>query len=425
MNDVKKQGVEKQYVEKQYVSTRPRFVSRRFSSTLFLDVVLSLLIAVPLSAQKPGNFDQQMRENQRRLEDIRRQRTDAEQELETLRTQVHSIEDEIANLERQKETTNRIVNEIDRQIGELGGQIGQTTVDLILAQDALAEKRAVLERRIVDIYKRGPLYDWQVLLSSESFGDLLSRYKYLYLVSRQDRLLANDMQKLQDRVARDRGNLLDARDALSRRRTERADELTRYSDLETRRSQDLRETRRGMRAAQQRVTASEREESRLTDVIARLERERRDALARGATSARATITAASLGSLPWPVDGNLVYRFGPAPGPDNTQIVWHGVGIASPVGTPVRAVAGGTVVDVGERGTYLTTVILQHGGGYYTIYATLTDATVHLGDPVVAGQVIGHVGGASTDQGAHLHFEIRGPDQIALDPLNWLKKQQE
>jgi murein DD-endopeptidase MepM/ murein hydrolase activator NlpD len=44
---------------------------------------------------------------------------------------------------------------------------------------------------------------------------------------------------------------------------------------------------------------------------------------------------------------------------------------------------------------------------------------------VVAGQVIGHVGGTSTDQGAHLHFEIRGPDQIALDPLNWLKKQQE
>lgn len=385
---------------------------------------LFLISVSSLSAQKPGNFDQQMRENQRRLEDIRRQRSDAEQELESLRTQVHSIEDEIANLERQKESTNRIVNEIDRQIGELGGQIDQTTVDLILAQDALAEKHAVLERRIVDIYKRGPLYDWQVLLSSESFGDLLSRYKYLYLVSRQDRLLANDMQKLQDRVARDRRNLLDARDALGRRRTERATELTHYTDLETRRSQDLQETRRGMRAAQARVSASEREESRLTDVIARLERERRAALARGATAARATITTASLGTLPWPVDGNLVYRFGPAPGPDNTQITWHGVGIASPAGTPVRAVASGTVVDVGQRGTYLTTVILQHGGGYYTIYATLSDATVHLGDPVVAGQVIGHVGGASTDQGAHLHFEIRGPDQIALDPLNWLQKKQ-
>ncbi|HTY07405.1 MAG TPA: peptidoglycan DD-metalloendopeptidase family protein [Gemmatimonadales bacterium] len=392
--------------------------------TALLDLVLVLLIASPLPGQKPATFDQQMRDNQRRLEDIRKQRTQAEQDLEALRTQAHSIEDEIANLERQKESTNRIVNEIDRQIGELGGQIGQTTVDLILAQDALAEKHAVLERRLVDIYKRGPLYVWQVLLSSESFGDLLSRYKYLYLAARQDRLLTNDMQRLQDRVARDRSNLLDARDALSRRRTERTDELTHYTDLESRRSVDLKETKRGMRRAEARVSASEREEGRLTDVIARLERERREALARGARAARATITTASLGSLPWPVDGSLLYRFGPAPGPDNTQITWHGVGIAAAAGTPVRAVAAGTVVDVGDRGTYLTTVILQHGGGYYTIYATLADATVHLGDPVVAGQVIGHVGGASTDQGAHLHFEIRGPDQIALDPLNWLKRQQ-
>ena len=363
-----------------------------------------------------------MRDNQRRLEDIRRQRSQAEQELESLRSQAHSIEDEISNLERQKESTNRIVNEIDRQIGELSGQIGQTTVDLILAQDALAEKHAVLERRIVDIYKRGPLYAWQVLLASESFGDLLSRYKYLYLVSRQDRLLANDMQKLKDRVGRDRKNLLDARDALGRRRTERAAELEHYTDLEHRRTGDLQETRRGVRRAQQKLSASEREEGRLTDVIARIERDRRAALARGAAAVRATITPASIGTLDWPVDGSIVYRFGPTPGPDNTQITWHGVGIAAAVGTPVKAVAAGTVVDVGDRETYLTTVILQHGGGYYTIYATLADATVHLGEQVVAGEIIGHVGGTTSDQGAHLHFEIRGPDQIALDPMNWLKK---
>src|SRR5260370_21320376 len=100
---------------------------------------------------------------------------------------------EMASLDRQKESTNRIVNELDRQIGGLSGQIDQITVDLLLAQDALEDKRAVAERRIVDISKRGPLYAYQVLLAAESFGDLLSRYKYLYLVSRQHRLLANDM----------------------------------------------------------------------------------------------------------------------------------------------------------------------------------------------------------------------------------------
>ena len=94
-----------------------------------------------------------------------------------MRTQVHSLSDELANIERQKETTNRIVNELDRQIYALSDQIDRTTVDLLLAQNALAEKRAVLERRLVDISRRGALYGYQVLLAAESFGDLLSRYK--------------------------------------------------------------------------------------------------------------------------------------------------------------------------------------------------------------------------------------------------------
>jgi murein hydrolase activator len=116
-----------------------------------------------------------------------------------------------------------------------------------------------------------------------------------------------------------------------------------------------------------------------------------------------------------------VYAFGPAAGPDNTRITWHGIGIAAEPGAAVRAVAPGTVALVGPLGTYLTTVIVDHGGGFYTVYATLNDAAVVKGDRVIRGQVIGHVGGGSTEQGPHLHFEIRGPGQIALDPLNWLK----
>ena len=55
-----------------------------------------------------------------------------------------------------------------------------------------------------------------------------------------------------------------------------------------------------------------------------------------------TITTADLGALNWPVDGRLLYQFGTGVGPNNTRIPWHGIGIAAPVGTPVRAVAGGT-----------------------------------------------------------------------------------
>lgn len=364
-----------------------------------------------------------MQDNQRRLEGIRRERSEVEQELARLRTQAHSLADEITNIEQQKSSTNRIVNELDRQITGLGSQIDQITVDLLIAQDALLEKRAVLERRLVDIYKRGALFSWQVLLAAESFGDLLSRYKYLYLVSRQDRLLTNDMHKLRDRVARQRQLLVDAREALARRRRERTDELGRYLALERARETNLRETRRSAREAEERLSRLERDERALNDRIVALERARREAESRGTATAAGSITTADLGGLDWPVDGasSVIYPFGTTTGPNNTRIPRHGIGIRAPVGAGVRAVAPGTVSLAGPLGLYLTSVLLDHGGGYYTFYAYLNDATVKPGDRVIRGQLIGHVGGASSDEGPHLHFEIRGQGGIALDPGNWLR----
>ncbi|HXG98640.1 MAG TPA: peptidoglycan DD-metalloendopeptidase family protein, partial [Gemmatimonadales bacterium] len=325
--------------------------------------VVAMLVGQPAAAQRP-TYQQQMQENQQRLESIKRERSEVEQELERLRTQAHSLSDEIANIEQQKQSTNRMVNELDRQITGLGTQIDQITVDLLIAQDALLEKRAVLERRLVDIYKRGALYSWQVLLAAESFGDLLSRYKYLYLVSRQDRLLTNDMNKLRDRVARQRQLLVDARETLGRRRRERTDELGRYLALEHERETNLRETRRNAREAEQRITRLDRDERTLNDRIETLERARREAESRGVTTATT--------------------------GPNNTRIPRHGIGIKAAVGTPVRSVAAGTVSLAGPLGLYLTSVLIDHGGGYYTFYAYLNDATVRQGDHVIRGQVIGH-----------------------------------
>jgi septal ring factor EnvC (AmiA/AmiB activator) len=392
----------------------------------FLVIVTFPASRFPLLAQAGPTYQQQMQENQRRLEGIRRERSEVEQELARLRTAAHSLSDELANIDRQKQSTNRIVNELDRQIAGLGAQIDQITVDLLLAQDALLEKRAVLERRLVDIHKRGPLYGWQVLLAAESFGDLLSRYKYLYLVSRQDRLLTNDMHKLRDRVARQRQLLVDSRETLARRRRERTDELDRYQTLERKRQTNLRETRRSTRQAEQRLSRLERDERGLNDRIEALERARRDAEARGASAGPGTITTADLGGLDWPVEagggGVIIYPFGTTTGPNNTRIPRHGIGIKAPVGSAVRAVAPGSVSLAGPLGLYLTSVLIDHGGGYYTFYAYLNDATVQKGDRVARGQVIGHVGGESSDEGPHLHFEIRGQGGIALDPANWLRR---
>lgn len=364
--------------------------------------------------------------SRRRLEVIRAERDRLEQQRRRLQGQVHDVNDELTNLERQRESTHRIVNEIERQIGGLASQLDRSSAELILAQDNLAERRAVLERRLVDIYKRGTLHTFQVLLAAEGFGDLLSRYKYLYLSSQQDRSLVTDVEKLRNRVVTQRNNILNVRSELDRRRDEREAEFSKYSELASERSRRLQTLQRSARSTERRLTELQKDESRLNGLLASLERARRDELARGAlrgaVSAPGSITTADLGKLDWPVEGAIVYKFGRDTLPSGGIIRWNGVGIAAGVGTPVKAVEAGKVRLVGQFGTYGLTVVVEHGNGYYSVYSHLESAAVKLGASISKGGTVGTVGGQNSDYGPHLHFEIRGENQIALDPTTWLRR---
>jgi murein hydrolase activator len=376
------------------------------------------------SALAQGTPD--LEDSKRRLEEIRAERDRLEQQQRRLQGQVHDVNDELSNLERQRESTHRIVNEIERQIGGLASQLDRSSAELILAQDNLAERRAVLERRLVDIYKRGKLHTFQVLLAAEGFGDLLSRYKYLYLTSQQDRSLVEDVEKLRNRVVTQRNSILNVRGELDRRRDEREAEFSKYSALASERARRLQTLQRSARSTERRLTELQKDEARLNGLLASLERARRDELARGALRGTVTspgsITTADLGRLDWPVEGGIVYRFGRDTLPSGGIIRWNGVGIAATVGTPVKAVEAGTVRLVGQFGTYGLTVVVEHGNGYYSVYSHLESAGVKLGNTVSKGGVIGRVGGENSDYGPHLHFEIRGENQIALDPTTWLRR---
>jgi murein hydrolase activator len=316
-----------------------------------------------------------------------------------------------------------VVSELDLQVERMGSAIDQTTVDLLVAEDALAEKRAILQHRLTEISKRGPLYTFQVLLAAESFGDLLSRYKYLYLVSRQDRQLVADVEALRFQHKDQRDKLLNLRTSLANRRDERAQENQRLQQLERQRQQSLQDSQREQRRMEQRLQQLARDEARMTNLIASLERRRRAAeSARNATAAPARLRTADLGQLDWPVNGDVVYSYGRAAGPGNTTIRWNGIGIAAPEGTPVHAVAAGTVRYVTQLGTYGLCVILDHNGGYYSLYCQLQAAAVREGQAIDRGAVVGRSGGANSDQGPHLHFEIRGEGGAAQDPVQWLRR---
>jgi len=293
-------------------------------------LLLALLILAVPATLRAQNTD--LESSRRRLEEIRRERDRLEEQQQRLQGQVHDVNDELSNLERQRESTQRIVNEIERQIGGLASQLDRSSAELILAEDNLAERRAVLDRRLVDIYKRGRLYTFQALLAAESFGDLLSRYKYLYLTSRQDRALVTDVEQLRNRVVTERNTLLNVRSQLDRSRQEREAEYAKYTELARARARRLEALQRSARNTERRLTALQKDEARLNGLLAALERARRDEAARGALRGAVTtpgsITTASLGKLDWPVEGTIVYRFGRDTLPSGGIIRWNGVGIA-------------------------------------------------------------------------------------------------
>jgi septal ring factor EnvC (AmiA/AmiB activator) len=388
-----------------------------------------LLLAVPArAAAAQGTSAKELEESRRRLDEIKNERERLERQRDRLQGQVHDVSDELDNIERRRESTGRIVSEIERQIGGLSTQLDRSSAELILAEDNLAERRAVLERRLVDIYKRGPLYTFQVLLAAESFGDLLSRYKYLYLTSRQDRALVTDVERLRARVLAQRGQIVSVKEELDHTREEREAELDRYGRIAQEQQDRLASLQRSARSTERRLGELERDQARLNTLLASLERARREDAARaprGAAAPAATpgsITTSDLGKLDWPVEGRIVYRFGRDTLPSGGVIRWNGIGIAAAVGTPIHAVEAGRVRLVGQFGTYGLTVVIEHGNGYYSIYSHLNSATVKLGADITKGQTIGGVGGQNSDYGPHLHFEIRGENQIALDPADWLRR---
>jgi len=95
-----------------------------------------------------------------------------------------------------------------------------------------------------------------------------------------------------------------------------------------------------------------------------------------------------------------------------------GVDLAADQGTPVLAALAGRVVLLEPISGYGTTVVVDHGNGWQTLYAHLHDSAVAPGQWLEQGEPLGSVGMTGQASGPHLHFELRhqGPDLLALDP---------
>jgi septal ring factor EnvC (AmiA/AmiB activator) len=388
-------------------------------------LALALLLGgtVALLAQDPVRpLAEQIQLSRERLDEIRAERQRLRSEMQALTSAVHDAEAELDNLDQQIGTQEALLRELDHQLAMRDQQVLEATADLLRTQDQLVEKRVLFARRVRDLYKRGALGDAQILLAAESFADLINRYQYLYLVALHDRLLVSQVEELKELLQDKYDQLQRDVQGLRQVRDDKVRELQDLYFLEQERIRRLSSVRGLRSTTERRLGQLGDDEEELNSLIDRLEREREAAEALAAAApTRGTLTEEDRGRLEWPLTGRLIYTFGQQRNADGTVILRNGIGIAADEGTPVQAVAGGTVFFAQPYLGYGPSVILSHGGGYYSLYLHLSEILVTEGEAVILGQPIGRVGGSATPEGPHLEFQIR-INSRAVDPRPWLRR---
>ncbi len=382
----------------------------------------ALLFSSLLPAQQTESAEARVNVQRDELARIRAERDELEKKMSGLQNTAHELRDEVNLLDKQHDATARMVKSLDQQLVSITDEVQSASSELQKSEREATMKRTVLQRRLIEIYKRGPLYSAEVLFSAQSVGQLVARYKYLHLLALRDKGLVHRLDELHEKIESQQVQLVRLQNSVIENRSEKEQEAARLVGLEKQQTRNLVRVQEDTKRTKARLAELEKSEARLNNFIALFEAERRRASGRGGTVtlSPSSIRTTDIGRLDWPVNGAFLYRFGRYVNPNNTTTRWNGIGISAPAGTGVKSVSAGTVAYAGPMGTYGNTVILEHGGGDYSVYGSLARMDVRKGARVIKGQAIGTVGISDPALGSHLHFEIRrgGP---AVDPAEWLR----
>jgi murein DD-endopeptidase MepM/ murein hydrolase activator NlpD len=103
-------------------------------------------------------------------------------------------------------------------------------------------------------------------------------------------------------------------------------------------------------------------------------------------------------------------------------VLHAGIDLANSIGTPIRAVSDGVVIDAGPTAGYGMWVKLRHADGTVTLYGHVNTTMVSRGQRVMAGDQIATMGNRGNSTGPHLHFEVLLGGSQRVDPVPWLAK---
>lgn len=369
-------------------------------------------------------FNNRIREQENRLKKLRSEIQDIRVRDRELGKRETFTAKQLRKLEREAGLTSDLLRALESKQGRISEQLDGIRAERAAATEELAARRSRLGRTLRAMYVRGSPSTAEVLLRTTSLRSALSHFKYLEELANSNERLVQEIQAQERYLARTDALLTETLVDVETTTQEARAERERLAQARRSRQTTLARVRSQRSEYQQALSDLAESERKVTGIIAMLEKRRKAAEMAGQASPQVFPDvgfAALRGRLPWPVRGRVLQGFGRHKHPRYGTITENsGVDIAAPEGEAVRAVARGQVEYVNWLDGYGRTVLLNHGG-FYTLYAHLSEALVAEGQAVDPGQVLGRVGDSGSLDGVKLHFEIRVRAE-AVDPRQWLAR---
>ena len=376
--------------------------------------------------------------------------------LNDLKNQAQEIADQGAALQQEidanqsdTQTTIEKKSDIDKQITITEAEIQNTNAQIQQYSLLIAEKQSELEdalarqaemnetykARIRAMEENGTISYWSVLFKATSFSDLLSRIDSIHEVAEADQRMLDELDAIAQEIEADRQSLEDEMAAQEEAKAALAEQ---EATLQAQRSEAdayLIELAAAYDNLTDEYLANEAEEEALRKEImeaqaayeAAISAEEAERLAQqnqnnvagsGSTSNVTSSTSGFISPLPGGAYVTCAYgwRIHPIWGDERFH---YGVDLAASQGTPIYAIAAGTVTTAtyGDANGYY--VSISHGNGYGSVYCHMTNYIVSVGDSVSQGQVIGYVGSTGWATGPHLHFEIH-VNGSTVNPMDYI-----
>lgn len=354
--------------------------------------------------QKLERIKREMLEKKKELKRAKRKERSILSELDRIDRDIHAGSVELANQQKWLRDSEISLREIEQSNAEINQKL-----------DGLKKIYAQRLRALYQMSRSGN----DGFFSAESLDSALKRVTYLSMIAEQDRKVMKEysdsltrLSTRQTEIAEKKKEILSHQRSVEVKKAELVTRKRKKADL-------LAGVRKEKGLSEQTLRELEESSASLWAMIKKAELEKKDA---EPTVQDAGALEAKGPKLPWPLEGQVLTRFGMQRHPQfGTMVFRRGIEIQARAGDAVRAVSDGQVAYADWYKGYGNLVILEHGNGLYTLYGNLSRLDAKKNERVPKGQVIGLAGDSGSMKGAKLYFEIRRNGE-AQDPLLWLAK---